>query len=416
MNPLLPLSTYVPDVEAREWQDGNLYLYGSYDICGNKDYCSDEYHVFCLKSCGTWQDEGTIFTKKQAHGIRSEQDKLYAPDCIYKDGKYYLYYCLSDNSLGVAVSESPKGPFSSGIAVRGADGDGIDPAVLVDDDGQAYLFWGQYRLRGAKLKENMLEIDEDSLRTDVIDEARHGFHEGASLRKIGGKYYLSYTDISRGNATCISYAVSDTPLGEYTKGGVIIDNTGCDPQSWNNHGSIASFDGKWYIFYHRSTHNGKFSRRVCAEPICFEKDGAIREVEMTTQGWSSALDPLRPIEASRACLLSGGAYIDSENRNGQYCEYVGHFKGTGTLVYKYYRFDRKVEAFSVTFDGGAEDCIAEVFVDSLSGKKIASAPLSAAEGNVTVPVLFSPKGRHALLVCVKTGGEHDLKLRTLRFM
>ena len=147
----------------------------------------------------------------------------------------------------------------------------------MDDDGEVYYLWGQFNLRGAKLTKDM-QIDESTLETAILTEQEHGFHEGASLRKRNGKYYLVYTDISRGKATCLSYAIADKPLGPYRKGGVIIDNIYCDPSTWNNHGSIEEFCGQWYVFYHRSSQNTIVNRRVCAEPVYFNEDGTINEV------------------------------------------------------------------------------------------------------------------------------------------
>ena len=133
----------------------------------------------------------------------------------------------------------------------------------------------------------------DSLQTAILTEQEHGFHEGACMRKRNGIYYIVYTDISRGKATCLSYAMSDKPLGPYKKGGVIIDNMYCDPQTWNNHGSIEEFKGQWYIFYHRSSQNSFTSRRMCVEKIYFNEDGTINEVEMTSMGASSPIDGQR---------------------------------------------------------------------------------------------------------------------------
>ncbi len=92
---------------------------------------------------------------------------------------------------------------------------------------------------------------------------------------------------------------------------MLIDNTGCDPQSWNNHGSIAEFNGQWYVFYHRSSQASNFNRRVCVEPIHFNPDGSIDEVEMTTQGIGWPLDARQTIEAWRACLLSGQVHTEA---------------------------------------------------------------------------------------------------------
>ncbi len=306
MNPLLPIQYFIPDVEARQWGDGRMYLYGSCDISGRTSYCSWEYHVFSSADLVNWVDHGESFRSTGPDSdVPWSSAPLFAPDCIYHNGRYYLFFCNADRSEGVAESLSPAGRFSGAAPVEGADGDAIDPAALVDDDGQVYYYWGQFHLRGAKLRPDLRGIQKETLRTDLITEAEHGFHEGASIRKRNGIYYLVYTDISRGRATCMAYATSRSPLGPFTKGGILIDNTGCDPQSWNNHGSIAEFNGRWYIFYHRSSQASNFNRRVCIEPIQFNSDGSIAEVEMTTQGITGPLPANRPIEAWRACLLHG---------------------------------------------------------------------------------------------------------------
>ncbi|TFG72426.1 MAG: hypothetical protein E4H27_02650 [Anaerolineales bacterium] len=217
-----------------------------------------------------------------------------------------LYFCTFDGvgREGVAVSASPYGPFVNPVPVEGADGGGIDPAVLVDDDGQAYLYWGQFNLQGAKLNASMTGIVPGTQRT-LLTEAAHGFHEGACIRKVNGHYILVYADVSRGKATCLGHAVADSPLGVYTKKGIIIDNSGCDKRSWNIHGSICKFREQWYVFYHRSSLSSRFSRRACCEPITIQSDGSITEVEMTTQGAGPPLDATSHIAAYRACTLFG---------------------------------------------------------------------------------------------------------------
>ncbi len=114
-----------------------------------------------------------------------------------------------------------------------------------------------------------------------LSVAEHGFHEGASVKTINGKYYFLFTDTHRhadlnngvGMATSLGYAVSDHPMSGFVYKGIVVDNIGCDPHTWNNRGSLQCFGGQWYIFYHRSTHAGVFSRRVCMEPIELEADG-----------------------------------------------------------------------------------------------------------------------------------------------
>ena len=223
MNPILPLHHFVPDVEARQWDDGRLYLYGSYDVAGDNTYCSDEYRVFSSADMVQWQDHGTSFRSAVAHSGKDQA--LYAPDAVKTGDRYHFFYCLANNAEGVASSKTPFGPFENAHGIAGADGDAIDPAVLVDDDGQVYYFGGQYQLRGARLLPGLNAIDQTTFQPALLDEAKHGFHEGASIRKHNGLYYMVYTDVSRGRATSLGYAVSRSPLGPYEKHGIIIDNT-----------------------------------------------------------------------------------------------------------------------------------------------------------------------------------------------
>jgi arabinoxylan arabinofuranohydrolase len=334
MNPLLPVRHFVPDAEARIWKDGRIWLYGSYDLSGDTTYCSREYHAFSSPDLLKWRDHGVCF--------RSEGGRfLYAPDCIERDGLYHLYYCTSDDGEGVAVSSSPAGPFTDPRPVVGADGDGIDPAVFTDDDGAAYYYWGQFKARGGRLADDMRTLVPESVTRNLLTEAEHGFHEGSSVRKRKGIYYFVYTDIRRGKASCLSYATSTSPLGPFVKGGVIIDNDGCDRGTWNNHGSIAEFGGRWYVFYHRSSQAGRFSRRVCAEPIEFDGNGAIREVEMTTQGVSGPIDARGAVEAWRACLLNGS--VRTEPVDGSECLSV--IEDKDWAAYTRLDFGRGVKAF-----------------------------------------------------------------------
>ena len=348
MNPILPDNCFVPDGEARVMPDGRLYIYGSWDISGENSYCSYELHCFSTADLEHWTDHGVIFENdKQWCGIPwSPNCRLYAPDAIYKNNKYYLYVCGSGNEEGVAIGDTPTGPFSTAEKIEGANGSGIDPAVFVDDDGQAYYFWGQFHLRGGKLDEDMKTILPDSVEEHLLTEWEHGFHEGASIRKRGNKYYMVYTDISRGQATCLSYAMADHPLGPYKKCGTIIDNVYCDPQSWNNHGSIAEFHGKWYVFYHRSSQNKRTCRRICIEPITFDEKGLIQEVAQTSQGASSAFDVLACIPARTACRMMGNCYIDHiQGQEVLESQAKRHWGNASWAEYKFLDFGKGEAAF-----------------------------------------------------------------------
>lgn len=313
-NPLLDENVFVPDTEAHVWDDGRIYLYGSYDIRGAKYYCSEEYHVFSSADMVNWTDHGVSFRFSDIKWAQNCPHRaLYAPDCAYRNGVYYLYYCIPDGRCGVAVSDKPYGPFEDVLQIDGISG--IDPSVFIDDDGQAYIYWGQFdNVRSAKLDPDMVSIDKTSI-TQPLSISEHDFHEGSSVKKINGKYVFVYTDTHRhkdirpgGMATCLGYAVSDKPQSGFEYRGVIIDNYGCDPGTWNDHGSIAEFDGQWYVFYHRSTHGSEFSRRVCAEKIKITETCIIKEVKMTSGEFGQG----EYIKANAACSLSGNVRIGGE--------------------------------------------------------------------------------------------------------
>lgn len=298
MNPILDNKTFTADVEARADRNGRLYLYGSRDVYGNDEYCSKSYHVFSTDDMVHFTDHGESF---------SYPSYLYAPDAVERGGVYYLYFCTDSGRELAAQSDRPEGPFVNPKPVTGADRDGIDPAVFVDDDGKAYYFWGQFNLRGGELMDDMCTLKPETIRRSILNERDHGFHEGSSIRKRGDTYYMVYTDISTGKATRMSYATAKHPLGPYTPRGVILDNAGCDPATWNNHGSIFEYKGQWYIAYHRACFGNHTVRRVCVEPIEFDEFGLIREVQMSVGGPEGAVDARRYIDAWRASKLGGRA-------------------------------------------------------------------------------------------------------------
>lgn len=392
-NPILPNDTFVPDAEAHVWEDGRIYLYGSFDIQGRHAYCSDRYHVYSSDNMVDWIDHGVSFSLADIAWAGKDRDRLdlYAPDASYRNGIYYLYYCLSDGRCGVAASKSPCGPFEDVGQIEHVDG--IDPAVLIDDDGQAYLYWGQFdRVRAAKLKENMTEIEPDTI-TQPLSVAEHEFHEGSSVKKIGGKYYYLFTDTHRHGrkATSMGYAVSDHPMHGFKYGGVIIDNFGCDPKTWNNHGSMQCFKGQWYIFYHRSTHACEFSRHVCVEKININADGSIDEVKMTSSGIAEAISASEVIHACYACELSGNVRIKGDEALANSLV-LGEIKKGDTATFRYIDFDGE-NAVTVRYQSCGEVDF-QVYVDD-SLHTVLTLPTCEAYKSCTLP--FLPlKGRHTL--------------------
>lgn len=317
LNPFLPFGTYIPDGEPKVFGD-RVFLYGSFDRFGD-GYCSDVYHVFSapLDDLTDWTDHGVSFSVKD---VPWSDALLYAPDALEKDGTYYLFFCLSDGTEGVAESDAPTGPFRNArpVTLNGEPIRGIDPSVLADG-GRIYYTWGQFRLRMGELNDDMCTLKPESVHTDVLTngDGGEGFHEGSSLRKIGTRYCMIYasehTDAPPhhgGRPTKLDYAVSDAPYGPYERRGTVIDNDGCDPETWNDHGSVIRLGSRWYVFYHASSGNTRFSRRARAERLTVDEDRCvITRAEPSTGGFVDGLTPEMLTSPVHACRFFGGAYV-----------------------------------------------------------------------------------------------------------
>jgi hypothetical protein len=420
MNPILPPHYLIPDGEAHRFSDGRLYLYGSSDIRGSTTYCSRQYRVFSSADLRHWEDHGISFDT--AHSHAGFEAFLYAPDCMEFGGKYYLAYCTAGDREGMALSDSPSGPFRQARPLNGADFDAIDPALFVDDDQAVYYFWGQYHLRGGRLNMDDLAVDSSSVQTHLLTEKTDGFHEGASVRKRGGWYYLVYADISRGRPTCLGYAMSRHPLGPYEKKGIIIDNAGCDPETWNNHGSIEESEGGWYVFYHRACQGGRFTRRACIEPIRFNEDGTIDEVEMTTQGCSRPLLATAQVEAWRACLLSGGARTAvTDERDPQSGEHLSRIESGAWAAFKFIDFDSApVSQFCTRAASASEGGKIKARLDDPEGRVIAECPVHGTGAwcnwkEFRAPLSETPTGVHAVYLTFEGGPGRLLDLQGFNF-
>ena len=395
-NPILPPDRYFPDGEPH-FINGELFVYPSCDREPGK-YCSDQLYVVHSKDLAVWEIDGPVFDCSQLdwemmvsypagleearnyrelpgyirdmlpkyvsrilpfrlfkHIVKKAVTRsfsgtgnrlLYAPDSITIKDKSYLFFCTSDGSEGVAFSDHPAGPFTDPVQITldrsGKPISGIDPAVFRDDDGKVYLYWGQINSCGAELTEDLTKVKEDTLVRGLLTEKEHCFHEGSSMRKIGDTYYYIFADTHRGKPTALGYATSGSPLGPFEYQGIIIDNDECDPETWNNHGSIECINGQWVVFYHRSTANSRYLRRMCAEPISIDKNGLIPEVMPTSIGMGEPYRIGEPLYGYQACKMSAGAYIDFDKL------IVKH--GKAEIVYRYLD-TRDLHFSSVSYEG-----------------------------------------------------------------
>jgi len=320
-NPIIR-DQFTADPTARVFNN-KIYLFPSHDIPApanfpRKDwFCMADYHVFSSSNLTDWTDHGVIVSQDKVEWVNPTSYSMWAPDCIERNGKYYFYFPANNKAgrgsgVGVAVADKPEGPYVpqpqpiTGIM-------GIDPCALIDKDGQAYIYYSMNRIFGAKLKENLLELDTKPV---VLGNfPTKGLVEGPFMFERKGIYYMTYPHVEN-KIERLEYATSDNPMGPFTFKGVIMDETPMG--TWTNHHSLVEYNGQWYLFYHQSAYSPKFdkNRAVCADSLFFNEDGTIRKVIPTNRG-VGITNALGKIEIDRYSHISPAgvslAFIDTTN-------------------------------------------------------------------------------------------------------
>ena len=296
-NPIIN-TAYSADPSAHVF-DGRMYVYASHDRNDARKFDMVDYHVYSSDDLGNWRDHGVAFRLSDSTWAKSH---LWAPDCAFKDDKYYLYYPAQDASgkphIGVAVSTSPAGPFKDvGGPLPGVYG--IDPSLFIDEDGTPWLTWAGDGPMLVRMKPDMTELAEPPRKLSGVEN----FFEGPWIFKRGGLYYYTYPafrpgGVGRGgHGQNYDYAVARTVTGPYTyKGSFTQSAPGAEGD--NIHGSQVEWKGKWYCFYHDfSTSVGHehagYKRAVKMDELRFSPDGSILPLLWTATG----LPMLHPVNA-----------------------------------------------------------------------------------------------------------------------
>ncbi|HSC55520.1 MAG TPA: glycoside hydrolase family 43 protein [Phnomibacter sp.] len=287
-----PLFThkYTADPAAMVHGD-SVYLYTGHDEAPPKreSYIMHEWLCFSSADMVNWVEHPSPLNTK---AFKWAKDDAWASQVIERNGKFYWYVAISHDSIhgkaiGVAVSDKPTGPF---VDARGSaiitnnmttdtkiSWDDIDPTVIIDNDGQAYLFWGNTHYYYAKLKPNMIELDGPFQKVEGLP----AFTEAPWLHKKNDWYYLSY---ATGFPEKIAYSMSKNINGPWEYKGILNELAG---NSNTNHQAIIQFKGKWYFVYHNggvNTEGGSFRRSVCIDELFYNKDGSMKRVVMTSEG------------------------------------------------------------------------------------------------------------------------------------
>ncbi|MFY0624869.1 MAG: glycoside hydrolase family 43 protein [Reichenbachiella sp.] len=286
-NPVIK-DIYTADPAAMVY-DEVFYLYTGHDEqqFGQKGFLMNDWYIFSTTDMVNWTNHGPSLNTNQFEWAKGS---AWAAHVVEKNGKFYWYVTLDHAkipgmSIGVAVGESPTGPFTDALGkalvtndmTKHTDisWDDIDPAVFIDDDGTAYLYWGNTVLKYAKLKSNMIELDGPIMTIDLP-----AFTEGPWVFKKDDKYYLTY---SAEFPEVIDYAMASSPEGPWEYKGRLNDVM---PNSPTNHQGVLEFKGNWYFVYHDGSlpQGGEFRRSVCIDYQYFNDDGTMKKIDRTPNG------------------------------------------------------------------------------------------------------------------------------------
>jgi arabinoxylan arabinofuranohydrolase len=411
---------------------GTVYLITTHDenVAGQPcaavaGYTLCRWFAYSSTDMVNWTDHGTIASFST---FSWAVDAAWAPQAIPRNGKFYLYAPLKNKAgatvIAVGVSTSPIGPYQDAIGqplvtagCSGGTGD-IDPTVFIDDDGQAYLYFGRSVPGYVKLNPDMvsysggIQCPTDSTQTFGPAPTGGGFptqyEEGPWIMKHGGGYYLAYA--ANGIPEDISYSRATAPMGPFTYGGTIMKAAGA---SFTNHTGIIDFNGHSYFFYHDGAlqkggsvpANGDgYHRSVCLEEFTYNADGSFPTITPTTGGPQpiAHLNPFLQTEAETIAWESG-VQTEATTDTGGGMD-VTNIQNGDSIKVKSVDFGSGATSFSARVASSTSGGTIELHLDNLTSSRIAACAVMSTGGAQTWKTLSS---------CPVTGatGVHDLFLR-----
>jgi len=394
--------------------NGRVYMYVDQDSANaSGSYLLSNWKCYSSADMVNWTDHGVVFSPGSITWSTAKDAD--AAQVIYRNGKFYYYISTTGSSgvsIGVAVSNSPIGPFKDTLGEpliptsqmpttcnANHSWRGLDPTVIIDDDGQAYLYWGNNVFYWVKLNANMISLSGSISCLAQNDAAAFGpdYEEGPWVDKRNGIYYLVYPS---GLPECIRYTTSSGPTGPWTYKSQIMAQNGCS----TIHPGVCDFNGNSYFFYHNAAlpGGGDYKRSVCIERFTYNADGTIPTINGTTGGVTMGVGNLNPYDTTQAetiCWESGvrtevcsegGMDVDSIH-NGDYIKVKGVDFATGATSFI-------ARVASATTGGNIE-----IHIDSLKGSIIATCAVTGTGGWQT----------WATKSCTVSGatGVHDLYLK-----
>lgn len=403
-NPVVQ-TAFTPDPAPVVYDDVLYFYCGEDSEEDNGFYNMTAWRCYSTTDMVNWTDHGAIMRPEEFEW--AEAGSAWAAQCIERNGKFYLYVTVTTDggrAIGVAVADSPTGPFKDAIGkpLCGPNWLYIDPTVMIDDDGQAYLYFGNPNAYYCKLNDDMISVDGDVKQQEMTREAfgpkvsfesdaPSSYTEGPWIYKREGLYYLVYA--SMGVPEGISYSTSDSPLGPWTYRGVIMEPYG----STTIHPGVIDYKGHSYFFYHGVLHpEGGWNKRSTAiAEFTYNDDGTIPLITHSIRGVDQLenFNPFRKVEAETMSNSSGVKSVTSKNR-----VYIGNINN-GDYI----------KISGVDLEDGAKSFAANIFA---MGKGKLTIHLDSEYGNTigTIDLSSNLLGGFETLTCSlsKNEGVHDI--------
>lgn len=332
--------------------DGRVYLYTGHDEDASTYFTMKDWRVFSSADMVNWTDHGSPMSLAT---FAWADANAWAGQVVPRNGKYYWYVPVRERStgqmvIGVGVSDSPTGPFRDALGRPLVSTNEIDPTVLIDDDGQAYLYWGNPNLWYVRLNADMISYSGSPTRIPLTAAGfgtRTGnasrptlYEEGPWVYKRGGQYYNVFA--AKCCSEFIGYSTAPGPTGPWTYRGTVMPTQG---SSFTNHAGVIDFKGGSYFFYHNGAlpGGGGFTRSVAVEKFAYNADGSIPTITMTSQG-APQVGTLDPFVRQEAETIAWGSGIETEPsseggmnigwlENGDYVKVKGVAFGTGATSF-----------------------------------------------------------------------------------
>lgn len=291
---------YTADPAPMVYND-TVFLYTTHDEDDAEGFKMQDWLLYTSTDMVNWTDHGVVASLKSFDWVKRDNG-AWAEQVVERNGKFYMYCPIHGNGIGVLVSDSPYGPFKDPLGKplvwQKEHWDDIDPTVFIDEDGQAYMYWGNPNCYYVKLNEDMISYSGDIVK---LKETPEHYQEGPWFYKRNGHYYLAFA------STCcpegIGYAMSDSPIGPWKTKGYIMRPT---ERTRGNHPGIMDYKGKSYVFglnydllkLETNTHYER--RSVSVAEIHYNEDGTIQEVPYwadTKLEQIGTFNPFRKVEA-----------------------------------------------------------------------------------------------------------------------